>query len=249
MGPLTSRDVKDQARKIGFHLVGITTVERLKDLPRGNVHGVKQLIGAADELPTAKSAIILAFHIWDPIFNVMVSEPGWRGYGMHPPDENFSMYQLYSEIVRGKAGQLVDYLREQGFQAKVARGIPLKPAAVIAGLGCRGKNTILVTPQYGSRVRLAAVLTSAELEPDEPFREDLCRSCERCIAACPTKALKPYDITISRCLTYAAENPESPDVASDVRDLERKLIMRPTPNSFIECTICIDACPIGRETK
>ena len=233
MGLITSIDLKDQAKRIGFDLVGVTTIERLMALPRGNVHGVKQLVGVADELPTAKSVIILAFHIWDPIFNVMVSEPGWRGYGMHPPDEEFSMYQLYSEIVKCKAWQLVDRIREQGFQAKVARGIPLKPAAVIAGLGCRGKNTVLVTPQFGSRIRLAAVLTSAGLEPDRPFVEDLCMGCEQCISACPTRALKPYDITISRCLTYAAESPESPDVSADVRDLERKLIRRPTRSSFI----------------
>ena len=79
----------------------------------------------------------------------------------------------------------MDYLSELGFEAVVSRGIPLKPAGVVAGLGCRGKNILLLTPDYGSRVRLAVVLTSDELEPDEPFTEDLYEDCEMSIDACP----------------------------------------------------------------
>ena len=69
--------------------------------------------------------------------------------------------------------------------------------------------------------------------------------CNKCIEACPTSALKPYEIDIRRCLTYAAENPGSAMVEEDVRELERKLIRKPTLNSFIECTICQDVCPVG----
>jgi len=101
----------------------------------------------------------------------------------------------------------------------------------------------------GPRLRLIAILTAAELDVDEPFEDDLCGECERCIAACPTKALKPYKIQINRCMTYAAEEPEAPDVPADVRSLEKRLIQRPTVHSYVECTTCIEACPIGKPRR
>lgn len=81
---------------------------------------------------------------------------------------------------------------------------------------------------------------------DEPYKEDLCRNCEKCVVACPTQALEPYKIKISLSMTYAAEKPDASDVPEDARKLERRLIERPTSNSYIECTTCIEACPIGK---
>jgi len=104
----------------------------------------------------------------------------------------------------------------------------------------------LTSKQPAFRIRLISMLTTAELDVDEPYKDDLCGNCERCVAACPTKALGSYRLSVNRCMTYAVENPRSSDVAEDVRELERRLITRPTANSYIECTACIDVCPVGR---
>ncbi len=154
-------------------------------------------------------------------------------------------YQLYSQVLDAKAGSLALYLHKNGYESLFTRRIALKPAAIEAGLGCRGKNTLIISPEYGAYLGFTAVLTSAELEPDKRFTKDLCGDCMRCIDACPTKALKPYNIDIRRCLTYAAENIKSSAVDEDVRVLEQKLIKKPSLNSFIECTICQDVCPVG----
>lgn len=172
-----------------------------------------------------------------------------EGIGLHEPDEKFEFHQLYSEVVGRKAWQLAGWLKGLGFDAVPASGLPLKRAAPLAGLGMQGKNTILISEVYGPNLRLGAVLTSAKLEPDTPFIRDLCGDCTRCIKACPTKALKPYEVTIRRCMVYALENPESGDVDSDVRDMSNKLIIKPTERSFIECTKCLEACPIGKSVK
>jgi hypothetical protein len=66
------------------------------------------------------------------------------------------------------------------------------------------------------------------------------------IQACPTGALEPNSVDVNRCMAHAAENPGKEDVPEDVRELERKLTVRPEQNSYIECTICMDAYPIGR---
>jgi epoxyqueuosine reductase QueG len=83
------------------------------------------------------------------------------------------------------------------------------------------------------------------LEIDEPYEGDLSAECERCIRARPSGALSPYKFEINRCLAYAAENPGGVIVPDDVRALERKLIVRSSPNSFIDCTSCIFSCSIG----
>lgn len=246
-GLVTSIEVKEYVKGLGVPLVGITTSERLRDLPTGSVEGVKILRGVAEELPSARSAIILGYRIWDQMFNLAVSYPSFRGSTLRGADEDFEWYQLYQEVVKNKAWQLASHLLRLGNEATVASGISLKPAAIKAGLGFRGKNTLVITPEHGPRVRFAAVLTSASLEPDEPFRENLCGECDKCIRACPTNALHPYRIEIKRCLTYAMEHPESLDVGADVRKLEKEFVVKPTRNSYVECTICQDSCPIGQQ--
>jgi epoxyqueuosine reductase len=156
---------------------------------------------------------------------------------------------LYYEVLKNKAWMIVDFLNRRGFESKWTLSVPLKTSAVKCGLGCQGKNTLLITPKYGPRVRLIAVLTTAELDADEPFKEDFCRDCQKCVDACPTKALEPYKLKINRCMTYSAENAAAKDVSEDVKELERKLVPRPTSKSYIECTICMDACPIGKKAK
>jgi len=48
-------------------------------------------------------------------------------------------------------------------------------------------------------------------------------------------------------MVYASENPRSRQVSMETRELEKRFVKRPTPNSFIECSICLEACPIGKK--
>lgn len=69
-------------------------------------------------------------------------------------------------------------------------GIFLKDAAVLAGLGCIGKNNMLVTPDYGPRVRLRGLLLNAELDSTGPTDFDPCADCKvYCRNVCPENAL------------------------------------------------------------
>lgn len=71
-----------------------------------------------------------------------------------------------------------------------ATAFPYKTAATRAGLGWIGKSALLVTPQYGSAVRLTVVLTDAPLTPDAPITESRCGSCHACADACPGNAIR-----------------------------------------------------------
>lgn len=78
-----------------------------------------------------------------------------------------------------------------------------KDYAQMAGLGRIGTNSCLINPVFGSWVFLAELLLDLPLEPDDPLSSDACQNCQRCVMACPTKALRPNRSVDARlCLSY-----------------------------------------------
>lgn len=114
-------------------------------------------------------------------------------------------YHLYYDLNK-KLNEIItageEYLTGIGFEAyaqttdrvKVSEDnrsrLPHKTVAVQAGLGWIGKNNLLVTPQYGSAVRIFSLLTNAPLECDEAVDESHCGACRLCVENCPTQALQ-----------------------------------------------------------
>lgn len=241
-----ARNLKKEAKKAGFVVVGISNPDMLRDLPYRKIDYVGVLKTPEEELPKVRSVILMGIYAWDAAFNIVANSSNLHLNEKHKPKVPLESYQLYYQIVGSKAWKVAHYLEKKGFDSIPSVAIPLKTAAVKCGLGCQGKNTLLVTPTYGPRVRLVSVLTTAELDIDEPYREDLCKDCETCVLACPAKAIEPYKVKVNWCMVYSSENPRSRDVPDETRQLEKKLIQRPTFNSFIECTTCLEACPIGK---
>jgi len=240
-------ELKKKAVEVGFAVVGISSPDMLQGLPHGKVWNLYALRSPEEELPKVKSIILMGYYVWDKAFNIQVGSAYLHDQGIHSNlvRQRQESYQLYYEVMKNKAWTVTDFLTKKGFESKQSLSIPLKTSAVRCGLGHQGKNTLLITPDYGPRIRLISVLTNAELDVDEPFKEDLCQDCQKCLIACPTKALEPYKLKINRCMTYSVENPSATDVDLEVKELERKLVPKPTPCSYVECTVCIEACPIG----
>ena len=77
-----------------------------------------------------------------------------------------------------------------------------KTWAIKAGLGFRGKNTLLINPKIGSYCNIGIILLDQELTYDTPL-ETTCDSCLRCLEACPTGALEnPYQLNARKCISY-----------------------------------------------
>ena len=76
------------------------------------------------------------------------------------------------------------------------------PLAVKAGLGWRGKHTLLLSRERGSMFFLGEIYTSLKLAPPEP-QSDHCGSCTACIDVCPTKAITgPHRLDARKCISY-----------------------------------------------
>lgn len=112
------------------------------------------------------------------------------------------MYHIMNKKLDEIVTKGVEFLEGKGYQAYaqtsrvVKRGegdrtkIPHKTVATRAGMGWIGKSCLLVTPEYGSGIRMSTILTDAPLECNEPINESKCGTCNRCVEACPAQALK-----------------------------------------------------------
>lgn len=109
-----------------------------------------------------------------------------------------------------------------------------KAFAVSAGLGCQGKNTVVIVKEFGSFAFLGELILSLPLQPGSVF-DDMCGNCTKCIDACPTGALtKPYVLDARRCISYLTIEKKS-----DLSGLEKSLL-----NGWLfGCDICQEVCP------
>lgn len=90
-----------------------------------------------------------------------------------------------------------DYWNEEEMQG---RGLlSMKHAAVLAGIGVLGKNTMLINKDYGNRLTIGCILTDLSLESDEPA-PDLClEHCSLCIKSCPQGAIENGSVIQKKC--------------------------------------------------
>jgi epoxyqueuosine reductase len=111
-----------------------------------------------------------------------------------------------------------------------------REAAVRAGVGFYGKNTMLITRRHGSWVVLGTLVTEAEIDAGPRLPLD-CGSCTLCIEACPTGALdEPGTLDSTRCLSYWSQAP-GPIPEEYRAELGAQVY---------GCDICQDVCPWNR---
>jgi len=273
-----SAQIIGRAKELGAAIAGIASVELLMESPSheilgkfgtriDGVHSFEGMIEGFNEIKwpgNAKSALVIG-----------VSHPrgepelDWtQGSGNTPGNRilqriNRELAAWIEERLRIKAHRL-PYWVEKG-------GIYLKDTAVLAGLGCVGRNNLLITPELGPRVRLRGMLLEDELPPTGPIAFDPCDGCEEfCRAACPQDAfdrivLSPDETGIhalpgrdghfsrARCYVQMDKDVEDSTMAvakGFLSGLDKSALttgeVSQTEKRIKWCRRCELACPIGR---
>lgn len=269
---LDTETVKNEAREIGFDLVGVADAEVIAEnpppgandiTPEDLVHGAASVIALADRTTHGASSI---------------------RDGEQTPRRRTADYANNTAlgVLEEKMLDLLYYLEDNGHpsltvQPEMTRSrqydqmdegpLSLPHVAVEAGLGTLGLNLQLLTPEYGPRVILGAIVTTADLEPDGIREEALCEGakCGRCLLASPGDAVEYFDLSVEDARPYtepwgfhklldraevALDTDSSDELQNALMDPDTMMIwqsMLRGAGVYTGSTRMADVCPVGED--
>lgn len=271
--PLTAADIKAKARALGADLVGIADGAALEQYPP-DPKAPRRPSDITDL--DAGRVIVLARRVSRGAARIAA----WNDRHKYYNDE------LALSRLEEASLELVYWLEDNGYPAIIVppthvdpwtyKGDPnahlgtllsLPHAAVEAGLGTLGLNLQLLTPEYGPRVVLTAILCSVDVEADGRKETALCLgpSCGRCLKTCPADAVKHWDRDWPGCDRF-----RSPHGFAQLSEHVARIIAEPdatrqkelvrSEDSFnlwqsilrgagaiTGCRRCVDVCPVGAD--
>lgn len=254
-----------KAKDLGADLVGFASVKDLRESPSYTF--APKMPGASKGIGTRKNRLGLkpGEVLWpvesQTVMVIAVHHPedkpemDWWFGRVDPPGN-----RVLAKIVR----ELCDWI-PTAFGIQVVHlpyhvekgGTYLKDSAVMAALGCIGKNNILVTPEYGPRIRLRALTLDIELPSAGPTHFDPCSLCEDlCRKACPQHAFDrgiysegEYD----QVLLPRRDGTFARPVCNLQMDADNEIAQEQEVEGLVDpvkiikyCRRCELACPVGK---
>ena len=270
---LTTEAIKEKARSLGADLVGIADGAVMDQFPPDpenprSPSDITEFDGGR--------VIVLAKRISFATSRL----PAWNDQHKFYGDELLisALEELALDLVfwledNGVPGLLVPYHHvdplkyAKGKDTQATHPLSAEHAAVEAGLGTLGLNHQLITPEYGPRVILGLVMTSADVEPDIKRTEALCLGpeCGRCLSACPADAVQHWDRDWSACDKYRSPfgfefmSDYLTEILTEKDQLQQIAKLRGMESSEIfqamlrgsgiitGCRRCADVCPVGED--
>ncbi len=216
-------------------LVGIASIDRWKKPPFSP--WVPEEFYPQSIYPEAKSVIVIGLPITLPVLETS------------PSVYYRELYNTVNTLLDQYTYKIANFLTDIGYPSifvprdgygniQVLLENPIaffshRHAALLAGLGTFGVNNMILTPEYGPRVRFGSIFSTAELTPNAVLETELCTRCMLCVKKCPSNAINKEDyptglIDKKACSSYSVE----------------------LNKSYISpCGICIKVCPIGNDRK
>lgn len=247
---LDSDRIKQKARSLGFHSVGITAISQPPSVAeKAAVHHLQSWLDKGFQadmawmssekrqnirqiMPAAVAVICVALNYYtnhqrpEGTQYAKISRYGWG--------------RDYHRVLTKKLKQLAQWIQDSGKGVEARLYADTGPVqdkfwAQQAGLGWIAKNGNLITREYGSWVFLGEIITNLPLATDRPHSEH-CGSCTRCLQACPTDAIRaPGVVDANRCIAYhTIENRAEELPGAIAQNLQ---------NWVAGCDICQDVCP------
>lgn len=227
-----TRELKRHALELGADLVGVADLQLLEGIETS----------PPELLAPFSRAISLAVKLPNAVFEQLADRP---------TPLYAQVYQNANTLLDQIALKLCGWIEQRGGKAlPIPASQPLdmenftahlsaKAVANVAGLGWQGKSLLIVTPQFGPRVRLVTILTDLPLFADRPLK-NRCGDCTACADACVAQAIRNVNVEFH----YASR-----EAALDFRKCADKLVKEFKNLPQIEkpiCGICIKVCPWGR---
>ncbi|MFX1535676.1 MAG: epoxyqueuosine reductase [Promethearchaeota archaeon] len=221
----------EKAKTLGVSLAGITTISALL-----NSHSHKNYEFQLSA--KVKSVIVLALTHKE-------TEPKldwWDGAGTAG---NTRLENIAKNLKRFIKEELNTEARLLPYHPD-GRGIFLKDAAVLAGLGIIGANNLVITPEFGPRIRLRALGVSSTLIPTGLKDFDPCATCHMpCRQVCPQNAFKDGFYQRMLCMNQMKKDEAK---ASKPAIIEVNGQLDPSSRYIRYCRACELACPVGKDT-
>lgn len=209
----------------GVDMIGFAAVSRFKEIPL--VRHPSLL------LPEAKTVIVIASQLFRSVTENL-SANNKQGEVSYQ-----NIFKAHKEVVDNNLNQMgykiAHFLTRNGYPSvhldknitdarNLSAIFSFKYAAYLAGLGVIGNNKLLLTKEFGPRIRLCSVITQAPLEADQTLLFEPCKSCNNiCVKACPCGALKEL---------------------SDGKISYNKFLCSTFYSNNGGCSLCLGKCPI-----
>ena len=245
-----AKDIKRWGRALGFADIGITDTD-LSQAESGHQewiakgfhgemdymakHGTKRT-RPAELIPNTTRIISARLDYLPP-----KTKDSWQV--IHHGEQAFiSRYALgrdYHKVVRNKLQQLCNQIQQAALQFEYRAFTDSAPVLEVAlaekaGLGWRGKHTLLINKDHGSWFFLGEIYTNLPLPIDQPATNH-CGTCTACIDICPTQAITaPYEVDARRCISYLTI-----ELKNSIPEAFRALI----GNRVYGCDDCQLTCP------
>jgi epoxyqueuosine reductase len=239
-----TRAVREHAYELGFDLCGFAAPDTIDPEDRA---GAWVRAGYHADMDWFPNSLAMRRHIERFLpgtaavialaMNYHTAEPAC------PPDTariaRYARGRDYHRVLGGRMKKLAAFIEllapETRCRWSVDSGPVLETAwAVRAGIGWRGKNSLVIHPDYGSWIVLGVMAATLPLVPDVPH-PDRCGTCRRCIDACPAAAIVDAGIVDARrCISYhSIEN----------RGAIPPAIAEKMPPRLFGCDTCQEVCP------
>ena len=255
-------EIRQILKDSGADAVGFAAAERFADAPKGSRPG--------DILPGAESVISLAVRIPYGVLKATNRRVATGAWNMANSELSSLAYRVSRLLEDRKYLAVpispflpVDIMGKNGLSGDISH----KHAAELAGIGRIGLSGLLITPEFGPRVRLITVITDAPLASDPLLEENFCSQCREkaCIDACPVGAISPDGkLDKIKCLdTYQAfggrklidflkelVSLDDPEQRLETLKYPRKLELLEMHQFVrvggVSCLECMRVCKVGR---
>lgn len=246
---LYKQQIKDAAREVGFDLCGVARCENLDGdaqfLRQWIADGHNSSLGYMARNVDKRADISL---LVEGARTVIVCGMAYKnrfsdGYAddCRTKVASYALMQDYHTTIRGRLRELQALLEQRIGHRLVGRvfvdSAPVfeKRYAVQAGLGWIGRQSLLITPQYGSFLLLGELVVTDECdEYDQPYSGIGCGECHRCVDACPNSAICRGHIDTRRCISRATVESLGED------DID-------THGWIFGCDMCQTICPYNKQ--